>query len=205
MKDFLKSLYEDYNGKYSELIDQMNRERTTCRWGYGVMPAFSIEPYASELLGYKPGRMLKNNSTPGVNKQCYYVDEQNRIIEEITYASHRKKDNEWIVYRNFYIYRENTILGLLYSSAFENSKNTGLNKIIFINIENKLIKNKYTFMYDGEYSEVDYIYNNDKIIKIYQRVWSSFYFERTCLIESNDPLIINEYLGNSRSIRIYPT
>ncbi|MED9474532.1 hypothetical protein RCN37_13650, partial [Escherichia ruysiae] len=80
-----------------------------------------------------------------------------------------------------------------------------LNKIIFINIENKLIKNKYTFMYDGEYSEVDYIYNNDKIIKIYQRVWSSFYFERTYLIESNDPLIINEYLGNGGNIRIYPT
>ena len=205
MKDFLKSLYEDYNGKYSELIEQMNGEKATCRWGYGVMPAFSIEPYASELLGHKPGRMLKNNSIAGVNKQCYYVDEQNRIIEGITYASHRKKDNEWIVYRNFYIYQENTILGLLYSSTFEDSKNTGLNKIVFISIDNKLINNKYTFMYDGEYSEVDYIYNKDKIIKIYQRVWSSFYFERTYLIESNDPLIINEYLENSGNIRIYPT
>ncbi|MGG8166910.1 hypothetical protein PGO42_09105 [Klebsiella aerogenes] len=205
MKDYLKKLHEDYNGKYSELIEQMNRDNVTCRWGYGVMPAFSIEPYVSELLGYKPGRMLKNNSTPGVNKQCYYTDKQNRIIEAITYVSHRKKNNEWVVYRSFYIYHENNIIGLLYSSTSEKSKDAGLNKIIFVNIENELAKNKYTFMYDGEYSETDYVYNNDKIIKIYQRVWSSFYFERNYIIKSNDPLIINESLENGGNVRIYPT
>ncbi|EOL9140044.1 hypothetical protein ACM94A_002672 [Enterobacter hormaechei] len=205
MKDYLKKLHEDYNGKYSELIEQMDREKATCRWGYGVMSAFSIDPYASELLGYKPGRMLKNNSSPGVNKQCYYMDEQNRIIEEITYASHRKKDDEWIVYRDFYIYHQDNIIGLFYGSTFENSKDSGLNKIIFMNFKNGLAKNKYTFMYDGEYSETDYIYNNDKLIKIYQRVWSSFYFERNYIIASNDPLIINESLENGGNIRIYPT
>lgn len=47
MKDYLKKLYEDYNEKYSELIEQMNREKATCRWGYGVMSAFSIDPYES--------------------------------------------------------------------------------------------------------------------------------------------------------------
>ncbi|WP_423060367.1 hypothetical protein [Citrobacter portucalensis] len=149
--------------------------------------------------------MLKNSSSPGVNKQYYYMDEQNRIIEEITYASHRKKDDEWIVYRDFYIYHENNVTGLFYGSTFENSKAAGLNKIIFMNIENELAKNKYAFMYDGEYSETDYIYNNDKLIKIYQRVWSSFYFERNYMIESNDPLIINESLENGGNVRIYPT
>lgn len=205
MKDFLKKSHEDYNGKYSELIEQMDREKTACRWGYGVMPAFSVDPYASELLGYKPGRMLKKISTPGINKQCYYMDEQGRIIERITYASHRKKDNEWVVYRDFYIYHENDILCLLYGSTSENSKYTRLSKIIFMNIEGEFVKNKYTFMSDGEYSEMDYIYKNDKIIKIYQRVWSVFYFERNYLIESNDPLVINEYVEKGENIRIYPT
>lgn len=205
MKDFLKNLYEEYNGKYSELIDQMNREKVACRWGYGVLPAFSIDPYAFELLGYKRGRMLKKNSSPGMNKQCYYVDKQNRIIEEIIYASYREKRNEWLVYRGFYIYNENSILGLLYGSAFENSLDVGLNKLIWMSIEDGLIKKKYTFIYDGEYSEVDYVYNDNAITKVNQKVWSAFYFERNYIIESSDPLVINECLENGENIRIYPT
>lgn len=205
MKDFLMSLYEDYNGKYSELIEQMSREKMACRWGYGVLPAFSIDPYAFELLGYKRGRMLKKNSNPGLNKQCYYVDKQNRIIEEIIYASYREKRNEWLTYRNFYIYNENSILGLLYHSTFENSLDAGLNKVIWMSIEGGLINKKYTFTYDGEYSEVDYIYNDNGITQVNKRVWSSFYFERNYIIESSDPLIINERLEDGKNIRIYPT
>lgn len=205
MKDFLKNLYDNYNFKYSELVEKTNGNAIASKWGYGVLSAFSIVPYASELLGYKPGRMLKKTSEPGVNRHCYFLDEKKRIIEEITYARFVKIHNQWIVYRNFFLHDEDGVVGLFYHSHFENGHDTTLSKVVLVKYESGRVKGAYTLTGEDEYSELDYIHNKGNIEKINLRAWSSGYFERFFVVESTAPLVINEQLSSGEIIKIYPS
>ena len=59
IKYYLIDIFNEYKSKYPELKIWLSDNAVSQSWGMGVLPAYSLEPYNCELLGYKPGRMLK--------------------------------------------------------------------------------------------------------------------------------------------------
>lgn len=205
MKDFLLEKYNEYNNKYSELKVWLNDNAVDELWGMGIMPAYSIEPYSTELLGSSPGKMLrKKQSIPAKNRQKYFLDSSHNIIGELRYAQFIEEKKEWIIYRNFYLRNDKQIIGLVFCSALESSNDTTLNQVILVKLEENKVTNSYSYSFDKRFSERKYLYNNGNISDIEEKLWlNNIYIEHFYTIDSIDPLHIIEK-AQSEIIQIYP-
>ncbi|HCT3785949.1 TPA: hypothetical protein OTT33_003686 [Proteus mirabilis] len=204
MKNYLSDIFKKYNGKCSELNIWLENNTADQLWGMGVMPAYSLEPYSCELQGNQPGRMLSGKFlSPSVNKQKYFLDVNGDIIGEVRYAKYLDKKKEWIVYRKFYLKRENEIIGLIFGSSLEKHDDASLSNVVLVKLESGKVVSSFFYSYDDKFSEKKYLYKDNKIINIEQRMWLDTYIEHYFTIETSPMLIINEKIDNG-IIRIYP-
>ena len=171
----------------------------------GVLPAYSLEPYNCELLGYKPGRMLKKKDcSPAVHRHKYFMDINNNIIGIVIYADFVDVHKEWIVYREFYFRKDNEVIGLIFGSALENKDNANLNHVILVKLDGDIITDSYTYSDDNRFTAKKYLYKDNVITNIELRMWLGTYFERYYNIETEPTLKITENTSEGL-IQIYPS
>jgi len=204
MNDLLSEKYHEYKKNYSNLKEWLADSAIEEFWGVGTIPAYSLEPYSSELQGNTPGKILgKKKYSPAKNRQKLFLDSNGDIIGEIRYSKFIERKNDWIVYRSFYLRSENEVIGLIFGSALENKDDAILNKIILVELDGGIIKKSYSHSYDNKKSERSYIYNDNIITNIEERVWLNKYVEHFYSIEKIEPLKIVEKV-QSEVIPIYP-
>ena len=205
IKDYLIDIFNEYKSKYPELKIWLSDNAVSQSWGMGVLSAYSLEPYNCELLGYKPGRMLKKKDcSPAVNRHKYFMDINNNIIGIVIYADFVDVHKEWIVYREFYFRKDNEVIGLIFGSALENKDNANLNHVILVKLDDGIITDSYTYSDDNNFSARRYLYKDDVITNIEQRMWLSTYIERYYNIETEPTLKITENTPKGL-IQIYPS
>ena len=204
IKDYLIEIFNEYKSKYPELKIWLSDNTVSQSWGMGVLSAYSLEPYNCELLGYKPGRMLKKKDcSPAVNRHKYFMDINNNIIGIVIYADFVDVHKEWIVYREFYFRKDNEVIGLIFGSALENKDNANLNHVILVKLDDGIITDSYTYSDDNNFSARRYLYKDNVITNIEQRMWLSTYIERYYNIETEPTLKITENTPEGL-VQIYP-
>lgn len=205
MKDLLFTLINEYKDKYPELISLAEHTHKTKKWGMGVMPSYNPAPYTCELQGCKPGRLLKKNSEPAKDRQCYFLDENDNFIAEIQYAKYVKFKSQWIVYRRFFINEPNRIIELEFGSNFEDSIDANLDSASIITFTRHHPTARYSLLNTGEYVEILYKYDADTVSSITENIWRETFTTRHYEINStNDDLTILEILPDNSKTPIYP-
>ena len=205
MKDFLYARLNEYKDKYSELISSMEKNYKTTIWGMGIMPSYSPAPYMSELQGCKPGRFLKKDSEPAKNRQCYFLNKDNKIIGELKFAKYVTIKKQWIVYRKFFLHEADQILELTFGSELNGNLEANLDSVSLIKFLNDKATGHYCLNNTGEYFETLYRYNADKITSITEKIWRSTFTERFYEINhAGDSLTIFEILTDNSKLKIYP-
>ena len=204
MKDYLIDIFNEYKSKYSELKIWLSDSAVSQSWGMGVMPAYSLEPYNCELLGYKSGRMLKKKDcSPAVHRHKYFMDINNNIIGMVIYNEFSVWKREWIVSREFYFIKNNEIIGLIFGSAFESKDDANLNHVILVKLDGGIITDSYSYSDDNNFSAKRYLYKDNVITNIEQRMWLSTYIEHYYNIETEPTLKITENTPKGL-VQIYP-
>lgn len=205
MKEFLLSVLNEYKGKYTELISHTESTHIKKQWGMGIMPAYNPAPYVCELQGCTPGRLLKKNATPDNNKQCYFLDNHEKIIGEIHYAKYVKLKNQWIVYRRFFLNTPDTIIELNFGSALEGSSDANLDSVAISTLESGHTTAHYSLLNTGEYFETSYKYDANKITSITENIWRENFTSRVYEVQNSDgTLTIYEVLPDNSRVSIYP-
>lgn len=204
MKKYLNDIFNEYRGKYPELKVWLRDNAVERLWGVGVMPAYSLEPYSCELQGCQPGKMLiKKESSPAVNRQNYFLDVNNNIIGELRYSKFMERKKKWIVYRKFYLRKNNEIIGLIFGSVLENKDDASLNNVTLVKLDSNKITSSYLYSYDDKFSEKKYLYRDNVITNIEHRMWLDTYIEHYYTIEIKPTFRIAENTPEG-TIMIYP-
>ena len=205
MKDYLIEIFNEYKSKYPELKIWLSDNAVSQSWGMGIMPAYSLEPYNCELLGAKSGRMLKKKDcSPAVNRHKYFMDINNNIIGMVIYNEFSVWKREWIVYREFYFRKDNEVIGLIFGSTGENDDDANLNRVILVKLDGDIITDSYTYSYDNRFAARRYLYKDNVITNIEERLWLGTYIEHYYNIETEPTLKITENTPKGL-IQIYPS
>ena len=205
MKDYLIEIFNEYKSKYPELKIWLSDNAVSQSWGMGVLSAYSLEPYNCELLGYKPGRMLKKKDcSPAVHRHRYFMDINNNIIGEVRYAKFSNLKKKWLVYRKFYFIKDNEIIGLIFGATLESKDDANLNHVILVKLDGGIITDSYTYSDDNNFSARRYLYKDNVITNIEERLWLSTYIEHYYNIETEPTLKITENTPEGL-VQIYPS
>ena len=205
IKCYLIDIFNEYKSKYPELKIWLSDNAVSQSWGMGVLPAYSLEPYNCELLGYKPGRMLKKKDcSPAKHRHRYFMDINNNIIGEIRYTKFSNFKKEWLVYRNFYFRQDNEIIGLIFGATLESKDDANLNHVILVKLDGDIITDSYTYSDDNNFSARRYLYKDNVITNIEERLWLGAYIEHYYNIETEPTLKITENTPKGL-IQIYPS
>ena len=204
IKDYLIDIFNEYKSKYPELKIWLSDSAVSQSWGMGVLSAYSLEPYNCELLGYKPGRMLKKKDcSPAVHRHKYFMDINNNIIGEISYAKFSNLKKEWLVYRKFYFRQDNEIIGLIFGATLESKDDANLNHVILVKLDGGIITDSYSYSDDNNFSARRYLYKDNVITNIEERLWLGTYIEHYYNIETEPTLKITENTPEGL-VQIYP-
>lgn len=202
MKDVLLSLLDEYKDKYSELISFVAHANKAKQWGIGIMPSYNPAPYTCELQGCKPGRLLKKDCEPAKDMQCYFFDEDKKIIGEVQYAKFVKLKNQWIVYRRFFLNQPDSIIAFTFGSDLEGSREANLDSVAITTFELDHATAHYSLLNTGEYFETLYHYNAEKIVSITENIWRETFTTRSYEIQhtENDLTILEVLPDNSKMV-----
>lgn len=170
-KETLVELMQERDLTYPAFLQRAEARTSSTQWGMGIGEPYSLEPYRMELLGIKPGRMLKKISKPARNRFCYLFDDQRRIIYKIEYTS-PNDHKEWRHADDFYEHGEKYIFRYVFGSVVRDGEDAKLHRIVCAELSNKrIIKTMQLERDDHEYTEEFYQYDaNQNIIGI-RTVW----------------------------------
>ena len=95
MREFLEKSKEEYTPKIPQLLEEVKLKTHYTKWSKTVLPAYQLEPFETELLGYKLGRFLKNE--PQVNKHVkhYFFDSEDKIVGRLEYDFYNIVKKKW--------------------------------------------------------------------------------------------------------------
>jgi hypothetical protein len=208
MKKTLQIIFENNKQKYPDFLKLVEKESSATQWGIGIMSAYSIIPYYSEMLGCKQGRMLKNESTPGKNKQRYNLNNQGKIISETEFVNFNSRKNYWLTVKRFFAYKQNHIVEFCFSSASDHGIEAKLDFVKLAKTKDNLTVSCYMLNSDNEYTRLDYNYTNKRITTINQQMWltENLVANRSYdLHHANTGVIITETLPDGNTYKIFPT
>ena len=208
MREVLEQLFSGDKYNYQFFLKLVERESVSTQWGSGVMPAYDLLPYSSELLGRKAGRILKKESEPGRNKQCYYLDNFGKIISEIEYAEYNSRETAWLIYRRFFIYSSDHAIEFAFSSVLETDVEADLNFVKWVKIENSKIISSYFLNRFGEYTELEYSYSVSEVSSIVQKSWMTDEVIAVRVFELahvDGVVIITEAFPDGSMLRVFPS
>lgn len=199
MKERLNKIFEESKNKYAVLLKAAKAKSVTEKWGMGVLPPVTLEPFAAELLGYSPGKWMKKPSAPGKNRFRYLYDANDNILLLSTYTD-TNLSGKWLHSNQIFTHDEGSILMFEFAAAAENAKKADLNKVTYATFENNRISATHTYWNDANYTENHYKYKDDKIVGISMRLWYRAYIEREFELEySGDTVLITEVTGGKRT------
>jgi hypothetical protein len=173
-KETLIKLMQERDLTYPDFLQRAKANTSSTQWGMGIGAPYSLEPYRMELLGIKPGRMLKKISKPAPNRFCYSFDNQGRVIYKIGYASlgGPQSDQAWIHSDDFYEYEGKYATRYVFGSVFRGGEDAKLHRIVCAELKNKKIIKTVQLERDNyEYTEEFYQYDNDGNIIDIRLMW----------------------------------
>lgn len=168
-KEELIALMEARDRKYPEFVAAVRREVATTRWGSGVGEPYTVEPYRMEVLGIKPGKMLKKAAEPGPRKHCYSYDAAGQVIHRVEYEElgGSEKNRAWIHADDFYEYRDGQILKFVFGGVFGDGEDAKLTRVACIKFaEGRVVSLAQLERRQFEYTETYYKYNDNAVSEI---------------------------------------
>ena len=205
MRDFLEKCKEDYTFKIPQLLKEVRLKTHYTKWSKTVLSAYQLEPFETELLGYKLGKFLRNEPKINKNVKSYFFDNENRIIGELDYDFYNNYEKEWVVTRFLYIYVQEGIFELKLSSSHITEEPTKINRITYVRLFNGKVIESYNLHNDNRFSKLVYKYSDNKIVSIERDLWIPNLLKSIYEIEYPDE---NTYIiweiDNDTKIKIYP-
>jgi YD repeat-containing protein len=207
----LVELLEKRSCEYSVLLGNATKESVSEKWGSGVGAPISLEPYRIEILGIKPGRILKGKSEPGVRKYKYEYDAKGRLIHVVAYGKlgGAAGSQDWMKSDEFYEYEGKFVFRYVFGNTFKDNKDSQLTRIISL----EMLRERAVCAYQLEKRNLEYtrtVYTYDERSGLMCRVvveWPEGpYPDRVLRIEAgenSDDVKIFE-LRDQREIPVYP-
>lgn len=205
MREFLEKCKEDYTLKIPQLLKEVRLKTHYTKWSKTVLSAYQLEPFETELLGYKLGKFLRNKPKINKNVKSYFFNNENRIIGELDYDFYNNYEKEWVVTRFLYIYVQEGIFELKLSSSHITEEPTKINRITYVRLFNDKVIESYNLHNDNRFSKLVYKYSDNKIVSIERDLWIPNLLKSIYEIEYPDE---NTYIiweiDNDTKIKIYP-
>jgi len=205
MRDFLEKCKEEYTLKIPQLLKEVRLKTHYTKWSKTVLSAYQLEPFETELLGYKLGKFLRNEPKINKNVKSYFFDNENRIIGELDYDFYNNYEKEWVVTRFLYIYVQEGIFELKLSSSHITEEPTKINRITYVRLFNDKVIESYNLHNDNRFSKLVYKYSDNKIVSIERDLWIPNLLKSIYEIEYPDE---NTYIiweiDNDTRVKIYP-
>ena len=132
------------------------------------------------------------------------MDINNNIIGIVIYAKFVNVHKEWIIYREFYFRKDNEIIGLIFGNTGENDDDANLSKVVLVKLDGGIITDSYIYSYDNRFAARRYLYKDNVITNIEERLWLSTYIEHHYNIETEPMLKITENTPKGL-VQIYPS
>ena len=205
MREFLEKSKEEYTPKIPQLLEEVKLKTHYTKWSKTVLSAYQLEPFETELLGYKLGKFLRNK--PKINKHVkyYFFDHEDKIIGELDYDFYNDFKKEWVVTRFLYIYVQEGIFELKLSSSHITEEPTKINRITYVKLLNDKVIESYSLHNDNRFAKLVYKYSDNKIVSIERDLWIPNLLKSIYEIEYPDE---NTYIiweiDNDTKIKIYP-
>ncbi|WP_152036638.1 hypothetical protein [Burkholderia pyrrocinia] len=158
----LVSLLVESDGTYSKFLRRAKERVKLERWGAGVGAPFSLEPYRTEMLGVKPGRMLKSKSEPSPRRYCYSYDDHGRVIHAIAYGrlGGSPGDQDWMRSDDFYEYSEHSTTRYVFGNTFRENPDSQVTRVVRVSYENGRVSEVFQVEKRNlEYTESIYSYD----------------------------------------------
>ena len=205
MREFLEKSKEEYTLKIPQLLEEVKLKTHYTKWSKTVLSAYQLEPFETELLGYKLGKFLRNEPKINKNVKSYFFDNENRIIGELDYDFYNNYEKEWVVTRFLYIYVQEGIFELKLSSSHITEEPTKINRITYVRLFNGKVIESYNLHNDNRFSKLVYKYSDNKIVSIERDLWIPNLLKSIYEIEYPDE---NTYIiweiDNDTRVKIYP-
>ncbi|POM17557.1 Uncharacterised protein [Burkholderia cepacia] len=153
-KDSLVKLLAECDGAYPRFLQKAKEKTKSQKWGTGVGVPWSLEPYRMEMLGIKPGRMLKGESEPGPRRYCYSYDDEGRVIHVVKYGKliGPADNRDWIRSDEFYEYFDGFVMRYVYDDTFREDPGSEITRIVKFAI----VDDKNSVAYQIEKDDLEY-------------------------------------------------
>ena len=201
-KDKLSDIFSLNVNSYEKHHKEVTEKTTFEKWGMGILPPLTLTPYDIELLGHKRGKMLKKLSSPSKNRFKYLYDKDNCLLSMLSFAE-QWDDGEWLQYEEIYTYEPSGILQFIYADV-ANSAHARLQRVTYLSNIKANLKKIFCFHENGFYEEIEYLYDNEKVIAIEMHLWLESYFERSFKLSHDGKEISITELANGKIHQIYP-
>ena len=205
MREFLEKCKEEYTLKIPQLLKEVRIKTHYTKWSKTVLSAYQLEPFETELLGYKLGKFLRNKPKINKNVKSYFFNNENRIIGELDYDFYNNYEKEWVVTRFLYIYVQEGIFELKLSGSHITEEPTKINRITYVRLFNDKVIESYNLHNDNRFSKLVYKYSDNKIVSIERDLWIPNLLKSIYEIEYPDE---NTYIiweiDNDTRVKIYP-
>ncbi|MFC2610264.1 MAG: hypothetical protein ACFNYA_01995 [Capnocytophaga granulosa] len=206
MREFLEKSKEEYTPKIPQLLEEVKLKTHYTKWSKTILSAYQLEPFETELLGYKLGRFLKNE--PQVNKHVkdYFFDSEDKIVGRLEYDFYNNYEKEWVVTRFLYVYIQRGIFEIKLSSSHISEEPTKINRITYVKLLNDKVIESYSLHNDNRFAKLVYKYSDNRIVSIERDLWMPNLLKSTYEIEYLDQsaYIIWEIEDDDTKIKIYP-
>ncbi|UOD32859.1 hypothetical protein INH39_15055 [Massilia violaceinigra] len=173
-KKELSEVFNKNQHAYSNLLEKTLANAVSEKWGMGILPPLSFLPCQIELGGGKPGRILKNVSTPAKHRFKYLFDKQGRVILARSYLQKISGD-AWMYGDEIFTYNDDKALQFIFSGLADDCTEAFLDVVVYASQTDGKIQKSCGIEDNGEYSENDYHYVDGKLSSINYRSWSSCY------------------------------
>ncbi|MBN3824833.1 hypothetical protein G3O00_14555 [Burkholderia sp. Ac-20384] len=207
-KESLVKLLSECDGAYPRFLQTAMENTKSRRWGTGVGAPWSLEPYRMEMLGIKPGRMLKGESEPGPRRYCYSYDDEGRVIHVVKYGKLMgpAENRDWVRSDEFYDYSDGVATRYVYDDTFREDPDSEITRIVqFANINDGVDKAFQIERDDLEYTETIYSRGSSGVVSNITVHWPDGPFPDRVLevIGEGDSVTIFE-IRDKEKIRVYP-
>nr|WP_311458176.1 hypothetical protein [uncultured Capnocytophaga sp.] len=206
MREFLEKSKEEYTPKIPQLLEEVKLKTHYTKWSKTILSAYQLEPFETELLGYKLGRFLKNEPPISKHVKYYFFDSEDKIVGRLEYNFYNNYEKEWVVTRFLYIYIQGGIFEIKLSSSHISEEPTKINRITYVKLLNDKVIESYNLHNDNRFSKLVYKYSDNRIVSIERDLWIPNLLKSTYEIEYLDQsaYIIWEIEDDDTKIKIYP-
>lgn len=206
MREFLEKSKEEYTPKIPQLLEEVKLKTHYTKWSKTILSAYQLEPFETELLGYKLGRFLKNEPPISKHVKYYFFDSEDKIVGRLEYNFYNNYEKEWVVTRFLYIYIQGGIFEIKLSSSHITEEPTKINRITYVKLLNDKVIESYSLHNDNRFAKLVYKYSDNRIVSIERDLWIPNLLKSTYEIEYLDQsaYIIWEIEDDDTKIKIYP-